>query len=127
MNRLIALGLTLLAGVAIGAVALGGLHAQGKPGVYAVIDISEITDPDTFKTLGPKVGPAMAGTGAQFIMRTENITAVDGTPPKRFVVIGFDSLDKAKAWRASPLQKEIDAIRGKSTKSREFFVEALAN
>jgi len=127
MNRLTALGLTLLAGVAIGATAVGGLHAQGKPGVYAVVDIAEITDPDTFKTLGPKAGPAMAGLGGQFIVRTENITAASGTPPKRFVVIGFDSLDKAKAWAASPAQKEVDAIREKSTKSREFFVEAFAN
>jgi uncharacterized protein (DUF1330 family) len=126
MNRLIPLGLTLLAGVAIGATAVGGLHAQGKPGAYAVVDIAEISDPDTFKTLLPKAGPAMAGSGGQFVVRTENITAVSGTPPKRFVVIAFDSLDKAKAWAASPLQKEVDAIREKSTKSREFFVEAFA-
>jgi uncharacterized protein (DUF1330 family) len=127
MNRLIALGLTLLAGVAIGATAVGGLHAQGKPGAYAIVDITEITDPDTYKTLLPKAGPAMAGSGGQFIVRTDKITAVTGTPPKRFVVIAFDSLDKAKAWAASPAQQEVDAIRDKSSKSREFFVEAFAN
>jgi len=123
MNRLIALGLTLLAGVAIGATAVGGLHAQGKPGAYAVVDIAEITDPDTFKTLLPKAGPAMNAFGGQFVARTEKITAVQGTPPKRFVIIAFDSVDKAKAWSESPAQKEVDAIRDKSTKSREFIVD----
>src|SRR5271168_763560 len=29
----------------------------------------------------------------------------DGTPPKRFVVIAFDNMDKAKAWSTSPSQK----------------------
>jgi hypothetical protein len=34
---------------------------------------------------------------------------------------------KAKAWDASAAQKEVTALRVKSTKSRQFFVEALAN
>lgn len=127
MNRLIALGVTLLAGVAIGATAIGGLHAQSKPGAYAVVDITEITDPETYKTLIPLAGPAMAGTSGQYIVRTDKITAVDGTPPKRFVIIAFDSMEKAKAWSASAAQKEVDAIRQKASKSREFFVEAFAN
>jgi len=124
MGQRITLGLAVLAGVAIGATAVGGLHAQGKPGAYAIVDIAEITDQATFNTLLPKAGPAMKDSGGQFIIRTENITASSGTPPKRFVVIAFDNMDKLKAWAASPLQKEVDAIRDKSTKSREFFVEA---
>jgi uncharacterized protein (DUF1330 family) len=126
MDQRIALGLTLLAGVAIGATALGGLHAQGKPpGAYAIVDIAEITDQATFNTLLPKAGPAMKDSGGQFIIRTEKFTSSAGTPPKRFVVIAFDTMDKLKAWADSPLQKEVDAIREKSTKSREFYVEAF--
>jgi len=60
-----------------------------------------------------------------FIARTENITPFDGTAPKRFIVIGFESVDKAKAWDASPAQQEVDAIRIKSTKSRSFIVEGM--
>jgi uncharacterized protein (DUF1330 family) len=126
MSRLLTPGLAMLAGVAIGATAIGGLHAQGKPGAYAIVDIAEVTDQATFNTLLPKAGPAMKDSGGQFIIRTENITPSSGTPPKRFVVIAFDSMDKLKAWAASPLQKEVDAIREKSTKSREFFVEGFA-
>ena len=125
MDQRISLGSALLAGVAIGATAIGGLHAQGKPSAYAVVDIAEITDEATFNTLLPKAGPAMKDSGGQFIIRTENFTPSSGTPPKRLIVIAFDSMDKLKAWSVSPLQKEVDAIREKSTKSREFFVEGL--
>jgi uncharacterized protein (DUF1330 family) len=82
-----------------------------------------VTVPDVFKTLLPKAGPAATAFGGKFIMRTENIVATDGTPPKRFVVIGFDNIDKAKAWEASPAQKEVTDIRLKSTKSRQFIVD----
>jgi uncharacterized protein (DUF1330 family) len=38
-------------------------------------------------------------------------------------VIGFESMDKAKAWDKSPLQGDVNAIRKKSTKSRVFLVD----
>jgi uncharacterized protein (DUF1330 family) len=126
MNRFFVLGLGMLAGAAIGAAAVSGLNAQGKaPGAYAVIDISEIHDPATFATLLPKTGPSNATFGAQFVARTEHIVPLDGTPPKRFVIISFDSLDTAKAWDKSPAQIEINGIRKKSTKSRTFLVDAV--
>jgi uncharacterized protein (DUF1330 family) len=125
MNQHIALGLAMLASATFGAVAVNGLNAQTKaPGAYAVIDISEITDSDTFvKQLLPKATPPVTAAGGQFIIRTDKITPIDGTPPKRFVVIAFDSVDKAKAWDNSPAQKEIDALRAKSAKARSFIVD----
>jgi uncharacterized protein (DUF1330 family) len=128
MNRSIALGLAMLASAAIGATAIQGLHAQGKaPGVYVVIDISAINNPDLLKTLGPKAGPSAAAFGGKFIVQTQNIVGLDGTPPKRFVVISFDSMDKAKAWKASAAQQEMDAIAVKSTTQRQFIVEGMSN
>jgi uncharacterized protein (DUF1330 family) len=124
MNRSIALGLAMLAGAALGGAAVNGLHAQVKgPGAYVVIDISEVSNPDLFKTLLPKTDASNAAFGGQNVARTENIIALDGTPPKRFVIISFDSIDKAKAWDQSVAQKELTAIRMKSTKSRAFIVD----
>jgi uncharacterized protein (DUF1330 family) len=127
MKTLYTIALAMLAGGTIGAAAVNGLHAQGKaPNAYAVVDISAINDADIFKTLLPKAGPAVVAFGGKFVARTENIVDLDGTPPKRFVVIAFDSMDKAKAWDASAAQQEVDAIRTKSTNSRSFIVEGLA-
>jgi uncharacterized protein (DUF1330 family) len=124
MNRHIALGLAMIAGAALGGEAVNSLHAQVKaPGAYAVVDIGAITNEAEFKTLLPKAGPSNAAFGGQFVVRTENIVAVDGTPPKRFVIVSFDSMDRAKAWSDSPAQKEIFAINKKSTNSRTFIVD----
>jgi hypothetical protein len=46
MNRSIALGLAMLAGGAIGATAVNGLHAQAKPSVYYISAI-DVTNPVT--------------------------------------------------------------------------------
>ena len=120
--------LAMAAGAALGAISVGGLYAQGKtPGAYVVIDISEIKNPDLFKTLIPKAGPSMAPYGAYNVIRTEKIEALEGTPPKRFVVIAFDSAAKAKEWNASAATKEIIAIRQKSTTSRAFIVDGSVN
>jgi uncharacterized protein (DUF1330 family) len=130
MNRHISIGLAMLAGAVLGAAAVNGLHAQSKSlGAYAVVDISEMIDANLFRQqLLPKVTPAALATfGGQYAIRTDNITALDGTPPQRFVVIAFDSMDKAKAWSSSPSQKEVDAIRMKATKSRQFLVEGFSN
>ena len=130
MNQRIALGLTLLAGVAIGASAIQGLHAQAKPPAIVVVDISEITDPEGFKAIpaSPATSPsAVAAQGGLYITRTDKITAFDGTAPKRFVVIAFDSEEKAQVWNNSAAQKEINALRAKTTKSRSFSVEAMSN
>jgi uncharacterized protein (DUF1330 family) len=128
MKRLLVPGLTMLVGFAVGATAINGLRAQAKaPGAYVIVDISTINNPDVFKTLLPKAGPAADAFGAKFIVRTENIVGFDGVPPKRFVVIGFDSMDKAKAWNKSAAQQEVENIRKQSTTSREFIAEALSN
>ena len=102
---------------------MSGLHAEGKPGAYAIVDISEISDADTFKTLIPKTGPANAAFGGQFVAVTEDVVALEGIPPKRFVIVSFDSIDKVKAWYHSPAQEEVNAIRNKSAKSRVFAVD----
>ena len=123
MNRLVTLGMAMLAGVAIGAAVVNGLNAQGQPGAYAVVDISEITDQNTFGQILPKALPASDAFGGKYIIRTGKTTALDGTPPQRFVVIAFDSVEKAKAWDSSPAQKEVNDLRKKSTKSRVFIAD----
>jgi len=120
------LAIVLAAGIAVGGAVIQGLHAQAAPPVYVVVDISDVTDPEGFKAIPPKSGPeTLAPFGGKYVMRTEKITALDGTAPKRFVVIAFDSAEKAKAWKASANSKEVDVIRDKTTKSSQFLVEGM--
>ena len=120
--------LAMLAGVGIGGAAIQGLHAQAKPPVYFVIEISKITDAEGFKviTQRPTGGADVAKElGGHYIARTAKITALDGTAPQRFIAYAFDSVERAQAFYNSPYMKETTAIRNKTTQARSFIVEGM--
>ena len=128
MKAYYATALAMLAGAAIGATAVNGLHAQNKsPGAYAVIDISEITNQEIFKALLAKAEAPVVAAGGKFVIRTDKITVRDGVAPARFVVIAFDSMENAKLWDGLPAQKEIDDMRAKAAKARSFIVDGSVN
>ena len=121
-------GMVLIVGLVIGAAAVEGLHAQAKPPAYVVVDIRSITDPHGLQAVIMKTAPqVLSAAGGHYVIRTNEVTSLDGTPPKRFVLIAFDSVEKAQAWHNLPAQKEIDALRAKSTDSVSFIVEGMAN
>ncbi len=121
--------LVLLVGIALAVMAIRVLHAQIKPPVYVVIDVSEVTDPAGYKAVGGRSTQAAAEPlkdfGGRYLARTENLSALDGAKPNRVVIIAFDSAEKARGWYNSPAQKEVNAIRMKTTKSRAFIVEGM--
>jgi len=130
MNKLHITAIAMLAGAAIGGGAIEALHAQARPPVYYVIDFSEIVDAKGWSALGNRTNAVAAQLfkefGGEYITRTDHITAVDGAPPpKRMVIIRFDSAEQAKAWYNSPTQKKVNDIRQQTTKSRAFIVEGL--
>ena len=120
---------SLLVGTALGAAVVQGLHAQATPPVYFVADISEVTDQAAWSAVGGRSDANAAALlkdfGGQYISRTEQITALDGTPPKRIIITRFDSVDKAKGWYNSPEQTKVNQTRIKNTKSRSFIVQGM--
>jgi uncharacterized protein (DUF1330 family) len=115
--------IALAAAVALGAFAGKGSSAQSPPPTYFIVDFSEITDPEGFKALATKATPEiLAGFGGKYMVRSQNITAVEGVAPKRLVIIAFDTPEHAKAWAEQPDPR---AIRAKTTKSRSFLVQGL--
>jgi uncharacterized protein (DUF1330 family) len=120
--------LSMLAGVALGAVSVGGLYAQGKaPGAYAIIAFSDVGDPAAFKAnVLDKAPEAIKKHGGHFVVRTNDITVLRaGDPPlKRYVIIGFDGVQQAKAWYGADDMKGINAYNEQHTKGRAFVVEA---
>lgn len=125
MKTIHTFAVALATGAAMGAAAIQGLYAQATPPTYFVADISDISDPDYVKKLADLTKVA-AGFGGKFIIRTNAITAIQGTPPKRFAVASFESLAKAQAWYSSPEMQEMQKIIDKATSQRRFFVEGAA-
>jgi uncharacterized protein (DUF1330 family) len=131
MKRILVPGLTMLAGVAIGAFAVQGLHAQGKAPAYLVIPILKINDATAFKAgvidKASATAAEMKAAGGEWVIRNTKFTGLDGTPPERLVIIKFDSVEKAQAFENTASQKEINAARMKTTNSLSFIVEGMPN
>ncbi len=128
MNYKIAIALA--AGAAIGGAAIQGLHAQMKPPVYVVIPILKINDAAAFKAGivdRPNAAADMKAAGGEWVIRSTKFTKLDGNPPERLIVLKFDSMEKAQAFENTPAQKEVNAIRQKTTNSLSFIVEGYAN
>jgi uncharacterized protein (DUF1330 family) len=128
MNTNYKIALAAVAGATLGAAATQGLHAQAKPPAYFIVEISKINDAEGFKaiTQRPRGGADVAKElGGHYIARTDNITALDGTPPVRFIAYAFDSVEKAQAFNNTQYMKEVNAIRDTTTQARSFIVEGM--
>jgi uncharacterized protein (DUF1330 family) len=106
---------------AAGASVIRGQQAKVLPG-YVIAEV-DVTDPATFKEYAEKAPGTIAASNGHYIIRGGKSVSIEGEPPKRFVVIQFDSVEKAKAWEDSPAYVAIKPIRHSSAKSRVFIIE----
>ena len=124
------IGLAMLAGAVLGAASVNGLNAQGKsPGAYAIVAYSDVGEPAAFKAnVLDKAPEAIKKHGGRFLVRTTDITVLRaGDPPlKRYVIIGFDNAEQAKAWYNGDDMKGVVAYNAQHTKGRAFIVPAAA-
>ena len=121
-NHKILLGVIL--GAALGIAGASALHARQMkmtPG-YVVAEV-DVTDPATFAKYSAKAPGTIAQYGGEYVIRAGKFDSIEGDAPKRFVVIQFDSVEKAKAWEDSPEYNAIKPIRHSSAKSRVFIIE----
>jgi uncharacterized protein (DUF1330 family) len=117
----------LFAGVVIGALITSALRAQSSPPGYLVAE-EAIHDLDAFtKEYGPNVPATLQPYGGRFVVRGGALTALEGEAPPRFVIIAFDSVEKARAWYNSPAYQRLAPIRQKASKSTLFIAEGVAN
>jgi len=126
MKTSYAMALALLAGMAIGAAGIEGLHAQAKPPVYLIAD-NTVTSPEAYaKEYLPLAQAAIKAHGGRYIAAGKG-TAIDGEPPKgRVVILKWDSLEQLKGWRYSPEYMKARAIGEKYATFRDFAVEGVA-
>jgi uncharacterized protein (DUF1330 family) len=121
-----AVAFAMLAGVAVGAVAVQGLHAQVKPPVY-VIGENDVTNVDAYtKDFVPLARASIKNSGGKPIAASQNVTSLEGAPQKSRVTINvFDSLEKAQAWRNGAEYKDARKIGDKYATFRAFVVEGV--
>ena len=118
--------LSLLAGAALGGAAIQGLHAQAKPPAYLIADIT-VNNETLFKEWADKINPTFPQFGAKYLVRGGQTIAIPGSgePPKRAVLIVFESLDKAKAWNESDAVKQARSMPDRGAKFHSWLVEGV--
>lgn len=121
MNERLAAAL-LITGLAIGTAA----GAWAAP-AYVINEI-EVTDQAGFKAYADRQGALIQSFGGHFLARggaTETFEGAKAGP--RVTIYVFDNMDKLHAWRAAPEQKDLTALRDRSSHFRAFAVEGLPN
>jgi uncharacterized protein (DUF1330 family) len=126
MKTLHVIGLSLLAGVAIGAAAIQTIHAQAKPPVYFIAE-NELTNPEGYrKEYLPGAQAAIKAHGGRYLA-AGTATAFAGDPPKgRVVILVWDSIEQVRGWFNDPEYKKARAIGEKYAKFRNYAIMGVA-
>lgn len=121
------IAMVLLAGVAIGAIAVQGLHAQGaKLKAYAVSE-SEILDASAQATYLTAARKALEAANAHTLRTAAGrVVQIEGGPPPKSVgIIEWNSVDEAVAFYKSKAWTDLAPQRDKAVKvTRRYVVEA---
>jgi uncharacterized protein (DUF1330 family) len=124
MNTKSKIVLAAVAGAALGATAIQGLHAQAKLKAYSVSEVEVIG------TLPPDYLPAVrkaieAGHGHALRTFTGRVVSIEGPPaPKNVGILEWDSVDDAVAFYKSKAWTDFAPQREKAQKTiRRYVVE----
>lgn len=118
--------MVLLTGVAIGAVAVQGLHAQAaKVKAYSVSE-TEVLDAAALAAYLPKARQLIeAAHGRALRTAAGRVMQIEGDPaPKNAAIVEWDSLDDALAFYKSTAWEDLKSERDKANKVvRRYVVE----
>ncbi len=96
------------------------LHAQATPPAYVItiFDTEQVMN-----TSYPSLDPAtFQPFGGHYIVHFGETVTFDGQPPNQIVIVAFDSIENAQAWRASDGFRKMYDVN-KIAKVRAFAVQ----
>ena len=132
MNPGCRIGLVMLMGTALGALASEALHSEAAPPAYLIGQI-DVSDPDGYaKEYLPKAREIIKAHGGKLVAAAgaaatgSQVVAVDGNPPKRVVVYVYPSMEALRAWRSDPAYVQVRAVGEKYATYHTFAVEGSA-
>ena len=113
-------------GVGFGIIGTQVYAQQTKPLPAYIIAEQEILDPAAAQQYRTGVGPTLTAAGAHTLVSGGKTDVIDGAPPKRIVVIAFESAAAARAWHDSPNRMALEPLQNKAMSERAFIVEGVA-
>jgi uncharacterized protein (DUF1330 family) len=124
MNTKSKIVIAAVAGAALGATAIQGLHAQAKLKAYSVgeVEVTGTLPPDYLPTVRKAIEAAHGHA-----LRTLNgrVVSIEGAPaPKNAAIVEWDSVDDALAFYKSKAWTDLAPQREKAQKTiRRYVVE----
>ena len=113
----------MIAGVAIGATAIQGLHAQASKARVIMISESQILDQARISSYNKELQPAIKAAGGEIAL-SDKVIPVLGEAPQRVGVTEFESVDKAQAWIKSKEREALAPHRDPAVKIlRQYIIE----
>jgi uncharacterized protein (DUF1330 family) len=90
---------------------------------YLISEI-EVLDAERYKAYKQLAPASIAAYGGRFIARGTPLEALEGEwLPKRFVILEFPSVERAKEWWSSTAYADAKALRQATTKTNMILVE----
>ena len=90
-----------------------------------IVDI-EVIDPVRYEDYKRLASASIAAHGGRYVVRGGQTEVLDGDwTPRRLVVLEFDSLAKAKAWRASAEYAEAKRVRETCARANMIVAEGV--
>jgi uncharacterized protein (DUF1330 family) len=125
MKTYFTIALSMFAGVALGGVAIQGLHAQTKSKAYTITEL-ETLDAKAALDVANRITKMQEGVGGRnFRTGGGKVTAMEGPPPpQRIAITEWDNLEKAQAFFKSKEWADMGPERDKALKTiRRYAVE----
>ncbi|MDQ3919832.1 MAG: DUF1330 domain-containing protein [Acidobacteriota bacterium] len=89
---------------------------------YVVVEI-EVLDAERYEDYKRMVPPSLAAYGGKFLVRGGAVETLEGDwSPKRFVIVEFPSVERAKEWWASAEYAEAKALRQATARTQMIVV-----
>src|ERR1700722_65751 len=125
MKTLYPVALSMLAGVAVGALAIQGLHPQAKSPVYFVVE-NEISDVQSYlKEYAARARDMIKANGGRYLAAGDATTFVGEPPKSRVAIFVFDDIQQIQTWLISPEYKELRKVGEKYAKFRNYAVPGV--
>jgi uncharacterized protein (DUF1330 family) len=90
-----------------------------------VIGEIEVTDPGPYEDYRKQVLAVVTKYGGKFIVRGGRSEALEGSAPKRLVVLEFPSMEQAQRWYRSPEYAPLIKLRQKASRGKLILVEGV--
>ncbi len=90
---------------------------------YVIVEIN-VTDPERYEEYKKCVPPSIEAYGGRFLVRGGATETLEGDwDPKRFVMLEFESVDRAKEWWGSEEYRGPRDMRWSASDARMIVVE----